>query len=668
MPPLRQLVTAKVLIPLLVAAEIALITAVRLVPTMDLAILPEDAFWIGGVMLGSSLRITEHVLLHEVGLPLFAEHVYLFRLPGVVIHALNGWLIYAIFVLLFTTMRSKIGASWWAVHLGGALSGVLFVLSGREAVENLSALSYPLVLLFSLFTLVLALLFFRYRRSVLWLGVIISYALALLSHSYAAGLPILLLVLELVWRRKDEHPPPLRRALWRYLPLAAMFGCALYYFTHHVVSEWDYSLSSALGSRLLLFPRYLLMGAVQFVGRSINTDFPVSLAEGGALALLLAAGAYGARELWQRGRPLGLAGVFFLFILGWNGLVFIQTLVGEGYNVFFWRYYFNSAGLVIIAGYLLAALIHRAGLLLRWGWPRPVLGGVLLSLPLAILVFHPLYNAALSGLLSRTLYWGQLPPWAFDKRCPDLERADLGQVEEALSGRRSLACRSLRNLNLAGRDFRAVDLGGSSLVAADLRRTKMARVSAPRSFWLWANLRGADLQGADLRGAALSWTSMIDANLGGANLAGADLSGAQLTCANLAGANLSRANLFHVRLDLADFSRTNLSHVKLDGENLSGLKLSGADLRGARLSGANLSSADLRGANLKNAVMHRCNLEGADLRRANLRGVQLINANLSGADLRGAILPGADLSGADLRGAKLGKVDLSQVKQEGVLR
>jgi uncharacterized protein YjbI with pentapeptide repeats len=132
--------------------------------------------------------------------------------------------------------------------------------------------------------------------------------------------------------------------------------------------------------------------------------------------------------------------------------------------------------------------------------------------------------------------------------------------------------------------------------------------------------------------------------------------------ADLEGAELSGVDLRYTNMEGANFEGTDLKAVDLSYTNLRGSNLKGANLQGAFLIEANLEYAVLEGVNLQEAFMMQANLQHALLHKANLQRANLYSANLQEADLKGAILKGADLESADLEGSEISDDQLRTVK------
>ena len=626
---------------LAVVAEMAAVAAGYLVGLVSLCqrlagrtVFPEDLEWITGEVLGSPLRLTQHVVLNRLSLPLFEDDLGAYFIPGVVLHLATAAAIHMLFVLVCGTLRCGLQGAR-AVRAGGAAAGVLFLLGQPAVVIYPSALSYQLVTLAVVATLIFAVLFFRSGRLIYWAALVLCYGVALFSHSYAVGLPLMVLALEVAWlrtgiagredgkekdsREKDKEEEgeedargedaggrsperwrglvPGRGALLRYLAFALPVG-AMAWRLGEALPRIEASISTyrtqEMGPWLVLyFARYLTEVLLRFGQDVFGWTALAQLHRAGpdlyaadvfALVGWSVVGVLGLRELLRRRTTVGMAGMALLFFLGWNGLCLVQTYLTSDYFAQWWRFYFNAAGLSVA---LVHVLLRGAGALGRLarapGW-------------------LPAWIAAVGVVVACTITRpaGVVHPMAWARKT-----TEYSDVPRYAGG------------------------GGKNMRQASLRKRAMARADLRR-----ADLFRADLSGADLGGASMAGASLLLADLRQAGLAGADLSGAFLVHARLTGASLERA------------------------------RLRGANLEGATLTAARLGRADLTAAHLSWATMEDADLGRASLRRANLRGARLGRANLGGADLRGAYLEGADLRRADLRGADLRGAHLGGAKLE----
>jgi hypothetical protein len=193
-------------------------------------VFPEDLEWIAGEVLGSPLRVTQHWMLHRLGQPLFQDDLTAYFIPGVALHLAAAAGVHLLFVLTVNALGAGSRAPG-AVRAGGAAAGLLFLLGQPAVVVYPSALSYQLVTVAAVAALCCAMLHLRSGRTLWWASLVLCYAAALFSHSYAVGLPLMVLALEVARVRSgdpDDDAPPLRRWLLpRALPRYLALGLAL---------------------------------------------------------------------------------------------------------------------------------------------------------------------------------------------------------------------------------------------------------------------------------------------------------------------------------------------------------------------------------------------------------------------------------------------------------
>ena len=585
-------------------------------------VFPEDLEWITGEVLGSPLRLTQHGVLNGLSLPLFEDDLGGYFIPGVVLHLATAACIHGLFVLVCGALRNRLQGAR-AIRAGGAAAGVLFLLGQPAVVIYPSALSYQLVTLAVVAALICAVLYLRSGRLVYWGALAVCYGVALFSHSYAVGLPLMVLALEVAWNRSGEGDEAGDRgsesqrglllrwgALLRYLALAVPAG-GMAWRLSEALPKIEASISTyrtqEMGPWMVLYhARYLTEVLLRFGQDAFGWESLAQFHRAGpdlyevdvfALVGWSIVGLLGLREIFRRRTPVGLTGMLLLFFIAWNGLCLVQTYLTSDYFAQWWRFYFNAAGLCIVLAYLLvrgALVLARLGRVPAWlaAWATAVgLAATCLATRPAAAV-HPM-----EWVRKTTEYTsGAVPGYSGGGGGKSMRRADLR------------SSRTTARADLRGADLFLADLGGADLTSA--------------------GLAGASLLMADLRQAWLR-----EADLSRAFLVHARLSGARLGRANLASANLEGADLTAARLGRADLTATHLAWATLEDAALGR-----SDLRRANLRGARLRRADLRGANLRGAY-----LEGADLRNADLRG----------ADLRGAHLGGARLEDARLKGARV---------------
>jgi len=588
--------------PLLLALGYLLLCAALIYPAFERPMISEGANWVRGSIFGSSLRLTQHWLLHGLCLPLFGENLWGYRLPAAALHVVNGLLVYWLFLMLGARSTStSIG------RFGARLAAVLFCFYGVKTVMFLSALAYQLVTFFSLLCCVLALLFFQKRKLALWIGVVLCYWLALLSHSYALALPLFVGLLEIGRRRGASS---IRGLALRYgAMLAGLAGVMTWRFSD-LVEHGGASLleSGSLRAALLSFPRYCWLVLARLAPDGATVSSALGAAEVAGL-LLLAGLCWLAVRSIRKGEP-GPAWTVALFLVAWNGLGYLQELSAPDSFLLYWRYYFNVAGTTVALAFVAAWLLGRASSrvpLLAGGGAQTVL---LVVTAVALLACIPTYRQRVVRLLTGEVapagqrLWGDMAAAAACSRMIPATR------EQARAGK-DLRCRDLASVDLSGLGLSGADLRGSRLTAARLPRVKLDRARLGGCSLTLADLMEADLSAADLSGARLTWAFLPDARLPGARLNGARLAWAVLARAALSRADLSGADLRQAVLHQA--------------------RLPGAHLRGARLMWANLRDADLRGADLRGADLGGADLRGTRLDGARLRGVTLFGRPLAAA-------------------------------------
>ncbi len=601
------------------AAELAAVAAGYLAGLVTLwlglrqrTVFPEDLEWIAGEVLGSPLRLTQHLVLHRLGLPLFQDDLTAYFIPGVALHLAAAAGVHLLFVLTFSALCPG-ARTPAAVRAGGAAAGLLFLLGQPAVVVYPSALSYQLVTVASVAALCCAVLHLRSGRARWWAGLLLCYGAALFSHSYAVGLPLLVLALEVARVRArtpgEDSPTLLRwlmpRAPLRYAALAlplALAALRVGLAAPRIEASLSTYRAQEVGPWLLLYhARYLTEVLIRFGQDAFGWASLAQLHRAGpdlsavdiaALVVWVAVGALGLAQLLRRGTLPGLAGFVLLFFVGWSGLCLVQTYLTSDYFAQWWRFYYNAAGLAVALACGALRLAAGAARLVRApegaaAWAVTVL------LAATCLATRPARSVHPMEWARKTPEYAAVPA-----------RAD--------AGGRSLRQQRPRGV-LAGADLR-----GADMFRADLQRMNLAGARMAGASLLLADLLQADLTGADLTGALLVH----------ARLAGASMVRARLRAANLEGATLTAA-----RLDRAKLSRAHLAWAVLEDAGLSRADLRRANLRGARLSRADLRGADLRGAHLEGA-----DLRDADLRQADLRGARLGDTRFERARLQGARL------------------------------
>lgn len=658
----------------------------------------DDFCWIGGRIVGNRWKLTEHFILHWICPLLFGDNLAAYRLPSLILHAVNAVLVYQFFLLLFGEIKNSVGHSPLRLRVGGFVAGILFLFYDSGSPGWISQLCYQLVVTFSLSMFIFGLLYLRTGRSLCWIAVTLSYGIALLSHSFSLALPLFLIILEAGWRRKRDCRFNSAGMALRYgalgIPLAAFLGR----YGEGIARGGDMLGPEWLGSALHHFPQYLWLAVLRFWPGNLVPDSVVVLPVAAALIVVCGICALGIRELFLKDKAMGIAGVFTLFLVCWNGLVFLQITAIEASFFGWWRYYFHAVGFSIAASY---AIIRAAGIVsqaIRW-LPEKILPMIIVvGLPVGILMGNSAVRyqfTRLGELRSGNRLFQPLFVRGDDEECREIEAMTQDQARSNLESTRDLRCRRLRRIDLQGLDLSDVDLSGSDLTHADLSGCNLTGARLEGSFLVGAvlegadlrgavleraNLSGADLRGVDLHGAVLNEAllhgvvlrgkdvrhiELKRAKMGGADLAGVDLRGADLRWANLDWALMAGADLREAVLEGVNWGNgADLSGADLAGASMKWATLSKANLKGADLSGADLSSAELRGSRLKGAILKGANLNGADLSDVDLSGSDLSDADLTGANLNRTILVDAKLKGALLRRVDLRQTDLTETQLE----
>lgn len=237
----------------------------------------------------------------------------------------------------------------------------------------------------------------------------------------------------------------------------------------------------------------------------------------------------------------------------------------------------------------------------------------------------------------------------------DLTSADMREVRIVYSDKAV----GLRQFN---RQLAAAELSGANLRNAILRNAQLSEITAERTDFTNACMRGARLIRANLKAAVLIDANLENADLESANLANADLSGAilirtHMDTATIDGARLDRilttkavgTPISTLNHDIEELLQDHERWLNTSGREGKQLVLSGYDLRGIKsLSVRRLSMMIAQGA-----ILYAVDLSGAEMLAANLTKADLRDANLAGTDLRGARLTHAKLARADMHGANM---------------
>ena len=557
---------------------------------------------------GTSWRVMEVAIFNWLGFSLFGEWWQgLLLLSGLISVGL-AFAAYLLWLELAWSLGDRAREAMAGGYAPGLLAAYLVTQLGHRFYADVTGVSYRLAGLFALLTLAAALRFLRTGQGRWWACAMLSYLLAGFSHSFSWLLGLVVLLLELAWRRRQPHGP-VSRLLLRHGLLVLAPALVLLLTGQQLLANFLPSFAPMHGPveapATLLLGRYLYAMFIWFfidhgLAHIPLTPGPAEWAVEVLLALSAAAG------IWRlaRGRGLDLFGLVVVLVLVWPALTMpsfwganIQWVSGRH------RFQYPALGLILMAGYLGALLLSVAGRLATrvWRgrrWMKIAAWGVV--------VLHLPFSPAASGL-ARAVTSGRM---GLDHPCPDLagcsalrEPGDGDLKELRRDGK--LRCLDLSRRDLHGKQLAGADLRRSNLSCARLTRAALDGARLGRSCGYFADLRRASLKQADLRGARF-----IGAFLNRADLTRADLSGASLRAAHLQDARLQGANLRGADLVWAALSRSDLRGADLSGANLTGGDLNSADLRGVNLSGATLLNVDVsnfrsEGANLQGALLCR---------------------------------------------------------------
>jgi uncharacterized protein YjbI with pentapeptide repeats len=563
------------------AGVLALFALVGLVRHLDLLFLgytAEDSSWIQGAVYGTSIRLTSHFLLHDLGLHVFGERFIYYRVLGLAAHILTAYLLFCLALRVFAHSALP-AATRPQARVGGALlTGLLFLLSQPFALQWLSAFAYMLVTFFCLLTVVLGLHSLRRGWGWLWLLAAGAYHLSLYSHSFSIMLPAFLLCLELGLRPPARRPLWLLSMAWRYALLAVVLG-------HYLLQNWTILVSRGVenigqatpGGRLLeplgdLFAWRLRWAVLEpYLGLEWQ---PPPLPTLPLLAVFALIAALGLAQIVPRGRRVGLAGIFTLFILIWGGITLPMELAAPARGAH-WRACFLAAGVAMTLGYLATLVLAHLGRVTP-GSGRASAGGVFLLAAVALLMTRGhITGARVSKLFSSTMSWQQEGRWNPDPACQGLASLSRAEVAARLSAGKGLRCMDLAHLDLRGLSLRGVDLTSARLTGANLEDLDLRGATLDGAGLLWARLTRCKLRGASLRGAHLGGARMgqcdardvvlNDADLRWTHFRWADLRGASLDGAMLLETQFVHTDLRGVDLTVAQAHTANLDHGKLEG-------------------------------------------------------------------------------------------------------
>ena len=557
----------------------------------------EDSHWIRGDYFGTPLRLTQHLLLHRICFPLFADSLNTYYVLTLGLHVINAGLVCTLYGVLARGLRGA------RPRLGGLLAGLLFLCYDSNNLSYVSAISYQLVVLFLLCGTWCVLSYLERGRRWTWAGAVVAYGLALLTNVYALAFPLIWIVLEVAWRKgagNQLRGSPLQRYALMLVPLGLLLLV-------HGAFLWGYDGLMAVRAdpwwrTAAQLPVYVMHAAASFFAGLFGLDLESTMPSWLAAAPVLGLTAWGVWQVLGKKQKVGLPAVGALLVVLWSGLVFFQALAARDGFSGDWRYYYNAAGMALAVAWLLMWSLTRATAAMGSGRGRAVESAAAAVVMAALLAVNP----------GARRWWtaadddARAPHGRQADECAALTRLEQRQAAALAAPGVDLRCRDLRGLDLARASLAGADLRGSSLALCNLASGRLARARLSGAHLLWANLDGADLSGAGLE----------DADLFGASLRRARLSGARLPSARLVGA-------------------------RLQGAVLTGAVMLDADLSGARLAGADLSGADI-----SRALLIKSDLKNCSLSRTVLRKVNLLQADLRGARLDGAILDGADLNGA----------------------
>lgn len=624
----------------------------------------EDASWVQGFQFNYSFRLTASYLYRYMVLPLFGDRLSAYPLTNALFHLANAALVYLIYQRLFRRLGPSLS------QVGGLIAGLLFV---HSAVSNagffyLSALAYLLVTTAILGMVFSALIYFDQRHPLLWLPVLMCFAAALFSHSYALGAPILIFAVEATFR----PPRSWRRAFWgatlRYGIMVAMALIRVGQIWQSELHQRATSVSSASkpgASYWEAIPGYFL-GCLQETFSlpvlAMGYDRALSVA---IFALALLSIGVIATRIFRGTARLGPWEVFGIFFFAWNTMTLPQLLyimVSEGSTLASTghRLYLNQIGGILLVSFLLAhavkTLAHRLDIKGgSWSTPLGASGCVLV-----FLLVNGQGIRTLPGSLTEIRASLAHRACATAAICPNLVRGGASTMLKGPGASSSLRCADLRMQEMKGKDFNGAEMVGAYMPGAIFKGASFRRVDASGACMVFTHGQKADFSRAKLDGTVFWGSSLPELILHRARgehvvFTNTDLFGADLSLAkfpfitapsmNIQTGDLSGADLRGAKFAYSKFDEANLSQAVLDDAGLEYAILRRAVMRGTRLRrsslvGANLEKADLRGADLREAVLKECNLRDADLRGANLCGANLEGANLEGAKLQGAIHSG----------------------------
>ncbi|MCF8104184.1 MAG: DUF2169 domain-containing protein [Desulfohalobiaceae bacterium] len=272
---------------------------------------------------------------------------------------------------------------------------------------------------------------------------------------------------------------------------------------------------------------------------------------------------------------------------------------------------------------------------------------------------------------------------------------------QALAGGDTLAGGDWACIDLSGQNLDGIDLSGAFLEqvnfdGASLREAKLARAILAR-----ADLSAADLTGADLEEANIGGVTAVKTVFSGASLKGTRLSRGDFREADFRGAILEDVETMSISIDKADFTRAAMPGTRFIQADIRGACFAGTDLSTSFFLESRIEDTDFSGAVMNRCLFantcltrvcfdgaefcescfagteaEKCLMEGlsfcrAVLRKSNFQRMVMRDAAFREADLENAFLESADLSGADFsraraKCAQFRKADLTGAGLEGI--
>ena len=554
----------------------------------------DSLLWIRGAVLGNPWRLSAHTILNDICLPLMGDRYAGYYLPSAFFHWCTACVVYALVVTTLTTFRSAVSDEPWLVRAAGVVAATVFLTSESNAQLWIATLGYVLVGFITPLMVLVLLWYLRSRRLVLWLGVIAIYAIGLVTHSLAFGLPVLCVAVESLFWLNRRSRPSVPLALGRYVVLAGVFVVFCLEFSQSEVPAFEREVLLE-GSLLAAYPAYMdrvtalglpLELIVHHLGRTGSNVLRWLF-----VGLLFGMALTGAWSL-RRGRQLARLsqGVLVCWVV-WSALSFGPIMV-NGDLAGEWRYVSACVGFAICLGLFFAAGAHL--LFSRLAGRRRGLG--LPAVTIAVTAFLLLGDLDFTGGFRSICAW-----------------VPLVRAGASVSGD---DCTWARSLRPAGRLERPV---GACYLLTDLGETDLLGVDLEGAVFV-----GTDLRSADLRGAQLTDSVFISSFLVGSIAdSSTTFEGAYIVYSDGTGVSWSGADLRNIHVYESDLSRSTLR---------------GVDLRGADLASVDLLNCDLGGADLSGTVLTAVDFDGSDLEDASFVGASCDEAVLTNAELRGAVI------------------------------